>query len=183
MSAGERHITAVHELGHAIVGHHLPHADPIHSISILPRGGSLGHTISLPTQDTALTAKAELEDRMAVGLAGRAAEEIVFGEITTSAAEDLEAVTATAKNMIMRFGMSRALGTRVFGHDETQPFVGRTVSRPASYSQQTARDIDDEIRRLDRARLRRRPADPPRPPLPARRHRAGAPRARDARRR
>jgi cell division protease FtsH len=146
VSAGERHITAVHELGHAIVGHHLPHADPIHSISILPRGRSLGHTISLPTQDKALTARAELEDEMAVGLAGRAAEEIVFGEVTTSAAEDLEAVTATAKNMIMRFGMSRALGTRAFGHDETQPFVGRTVSRPASYSQQTARDIDDEIR-------------------------------------
>ena len=148
VSAGERHITAVHELGHAIVGHHLPHADAIHSISILPRGRSLGHTISLPTQDKALTARAELEDRMAVGLAGRAAEEIVFGEITTSAAEDLEAVTATAKNMIMRFGMSRALGTRVFGHDQTQPFVGRSVSRPASYSQQTARDIDDEIRGL-----------------------------------
>jgi cell division protease FtsH len=148
VSAAERHVTAVHELGHAIVGHYLPHADPIHSISILPRGRSLGHTISLPTQDKALTAEAELEDRMAVGLAGRAAEEIVFGEITTSAADDLKAVTATARNMVTRFGMSRALGTRVFGRDEAQPFVGRSVSRPASYSQQTARDIDDEIRRL-----------------------------------
>ena len=97
MSAAERHITAVHELGHAIVGHHLPHADPIHTISILPRGQSLGHTITLPTEDKALTSRAELEDRMAVALAGRAAEQIVFNQVTTSAAEDLEAVTAIAR--------------------------------------------------------------------------------------
>ena len=148
VSAAERHITAVHELGHAIVGHHLPHADPIHMISILPRGRSLGHTITLPTEDRALTSRAELEDRMAVALAGRAAEKVVFNQVTTSAADDLETATATARAMVMRFGMSRDLGTRVFGRDETQPFVGRTVSRPASYSQQTARDIDDEIRGL-----------------------------------
>ncbi len=148
VSAAERRITAVHELGHAIVGHHLPHADPIHTISILPRGQSLGHTITLPTEDKALTSRAELEDRMAVALAGRAAEQIVFNQVTTSAAEDLEAVTATAKAMVMRFGMGRGLGARVFGGDATQPFLGRAVSRPSDYSQQTARDIDDEMGRL-----------------------------------
>jgi cell division protease FtsH len=148
VSPAERRITAVHELGHAIVGHHLPHADPIHTISILPRGRSLGHTITLPTEDRALTSRAELEDQMAVALAGRAAELIVFDQVTTSAAEDLEVVTATARDMVMRFGMACGLGARVFGTDATQPFVGRSLSRPPDYSQQTARDIDDEIGRL-----------------------------------
>jgi cell division protease FtsH len=148
VSPAERHVTAVHELGHAIVGHHLPHADPVHTISILPRGESLGHTITLPTEDKALTSRAELEERMAVALAGRAAERIVFNQATTSAADDLEAVTATAKDMVMRFGMGRGLEARVFGSDATQPFVGRALSRAPDYSQQTARDIDDEIGRL-----------------------------------
>jgi cell division protease FtsH len=148
VSAAERHITAVHELGHALVGHHLPHADPIHTISILPRGQSLGRTITLPTEDKALTSRAELEDRMTVALAGRAAEEVVFNQVTTSGARDLESVTATAKDMVMRFGMSRELGPRVFGHNALQPFVGRSLSRPSDYSQQTARDIDAEIRNL-----------------------------------
>ena len=120
----------------------------MHTISILPRGQSLGHTITLPAEDKALTSRAELEDRMAVALAGRAAEQIVFNQVTTSAAADLEAVTATAKDMVMRFGMGRGLVARVFGDDATQPFVGRAVSRPSDYSQQTARDIDDEIGRL-----------------------------------
>ena len=148
VSQAERRITAVHELGHAIVGHHLPHADPIHTVSILPRGRSLGQTTTMPAEDRALTSRAELEDRMAVGLAGRAAEQIVFNQVTTSAAEDLEAVTATAKDMVMRFGMGRGLGARVFGSDATQPFVGRSLSRPPDYSQHTARGIDDEIGRL-----------------------------------
>ena len=148
VSQAERRITAVHELGHAIVGHHLPHADPIHTVSILPRGRSLGQTTTLPAEDRALTSRAELEDRMAVGLAGRAAEQIVFNQVTTSAAEDLEAVTATAKDMVMRFGMGRGLGARVFGSDATQPFVVRSLSRPPDYSQHTARGIDDEIGRL-----------------------------------
>ena len=148
VSAAERRITAVHELGHAIVGQHLPYADPIHTISILPRGRSLGQTVTLPTDDKALTSRAELEDRMAVALAGRAAEKIVFNQATTSAAEDLEAVTAMARDMVMRLAMSRGLGARVFGSEATQPFVGRARSRAPDYSQQTARDIDDEIGRL-----------------------------------
>ncbi len=119
VSAAERRIAAVHELGHAIVGHHLPHADPIHTISILPRGRSLGQTITLPTEEKALTSRAELEDRMAVALAGRAAEQVVFNQVTTSASEDLEAVTATAREMVRRFGMGRGLGVRVFGSEAT----------------------------------------------------------------
>ena len=181
VSPAERHVTAVHELGHAIVGHHLPHADPVHTISILPRGQSLGHTITLPTEDKALTSRAELEERMAVALAGRAAEQIVFNQVTTSAAEDLEAVTATAKDMVMRFGMGRELGARVFGSDETQPFVGRALSRPSDYSQQTARDIDDEIGRLVAARVRGRHPDPGAPSGAASRHGGRAARARDPR--
>ncbi len=110
MSDKERRITAFHEMGHAIVGHYLPNADPIHKISVISRGQALGVTISLPGEDKFLTTRAELLDTMAMTLGGRAAEEIVFSEITTGAANDLEKVTATAKQMVMRFGMSEKLG-------------------------------------------------------------------------
>ena len=110
MSDKERRITAYHEMGHAIVGHFLPNSDPVHKISVISRGQALGYTISLPTEDKFLTTRAELLDTMAMTLGGRAAEEIVFGEITTGAANDLEKVTATAKQMVMRFGMSEKLG-------------------------------------------------------------------------
>ncbi len=148
MSEKERLITAYHELGHAIVGHLLPNCDPVHKISIISRGQALGYTISLPTEDKFLTSRAELTDTMAMTLGGRAAEEIVFGEITTGASNDLEKVTATAKQMVMRFGMSERLGPRVFGHDRGQPFLGREFSAEPDYSDEIAREIDDEIRRI-----------------------------------
>ena len=148
MSEKERLITAYHELGHAIVGHLLPNCDPVHKISIISRGQALGYTISLPTEDKFLTSRAELTDTMAMTLGGRAAEEIVFGEITTGASNDLEKVTATAKQMVMRFGMSERLGPRVFGHDRGQPFLGREFSSEPDYSDEIAREIDDEIRRI-----------------------------------
>ncbi|HWM55988.1 MAG TPA: ATP-dependent zinc metalloprotease FtsH [Solirubrobacterales bacterium] len=148
MSEKERLITAYHELGHAIVGHMLPNCDPVHKISIISRGQALGYTISLPTEDKFLTSRAELTDTMAMTLGGRAAEEIVFGEITTGASNDLEKVTATAKQMVMRFGMSERLGPRVFGHDRSQPFLGREFSAEPDYSDEIAREIDDEIRRI-----------------------------------
>ena len=147
MSDKERKITAYHEMGHAIVGHYLPNSDPVHKISVISRGQALGYTISLPTEDKFLTTRAELQDQMAMTLGGRAAEEIVFGEVTTGASNDLEKVTATAKQMVMRFGMSEKLGPRVFGHDHGQPFLGREFSRRA------------RLLRRDRARDRRR--DPP----------------------
>jgi cell division protease FtsH len=148
MSEKERLITAYHEMGHAIVGHFLEHSDPVHKVSIISRGQALGYTISMPTEDRFLTTRAELTDTMAMTLGGRAAEEIVFGEITTGASNDLEKVTATAKQMVMRFGMSEKLGPRVFGHDHGQPFLGREFSSEPDYSDEIAREIDDEIRRI-----------------------------------
>jgi cell division protease FtsH len=148
MSDKERRVTAYHEMGHAIVGHYLPHADPIHKISVISRGQALGVTISLPGEDKFLTTRAELLDTMAMTLGGRAAEELVFGEITTGAANDLEKVTATATQMVMRFGMSEKLGPRVFGHEHSQPFLGRESSAGPGYSDEIAREIDDEIRRI-----------------------------------
>ncbi|HTU31586.1 MAG TPA: ATP-dependent zinc metalloprotease FtsH [Solirubrobacteraceae bacterium] len=148
MSDKERRITAYHEMGHAIVGHFLPHSDPIHKISVISRGQALGYTISLPGEDKFLTTRAELQDTMAMTLGGRAAEEICFDEVTTGASNDLEKVTATAKQMVMRFGMSEKLGPRVFGHDQGQPFLGREFSSEPDYSDEIAREIDDEIRRI-----------------------------------
>ncbi len=148
MSNKERKITAYHEMGHAIVAHYLPNSDPVHKISVISRGQALGYTISLPTEDKFLTTRAELQDTMSMTLGGRAAEEIIFGEITTGASNDLEKVTATAKQMVMRFGMSEKLGPRVFGHDHGQPFLGREFSAEPDYSDEIAREIDDEIRRI-----------------------------------
>jgi cell division protease FtsH len=148
MSEKERSITAYHEMGHAIVGHYLEHSDPVHKISVISRGQALGYTISMPQEDRFLTTRAELNDTMAMTLGGRAAEEIVFEEITTGASNDLEKVTATAKQMVMRFGMSERLGPRVFGHDHGQPFLGREFQTEPDYSDEIAREIDDEVRRI-----------------------------------
>jgi cell division protease FtsH len=148
MSSKERLITAYHEMGHAIVGHFLEHSDPVHKVSVISRGQALGYTISMPQEDRFLTTRAELNDTMAMTLGGRAAEEIVFEEITTGASNDLEKVTATAKQMVMRFGMSEKLGPRVFGHEHGQPFLGREFSSEPDYSDEIAREIDDEVRRM-----------------------------------
>jgi len=148
MSERERTVTAYHEMGHALVAHFLEHTDPVHKISVIARGQALGYTISLPAEDKFLTTRAELRDTMAMTLGGRAAEEIVFSEVTTGASNDLEKVTATAKQMVMRFGMSEKLGPRVFGHDHAQPFLGREFSSEPDYSDDVAREIDAEIRRV-----------------------------------
>ncbi|HKI92766.1 MAG TPA: ATP-dependent zinc metalloprotease FtsH [Gaiellaceae bacterium] len=148
LSEHERKITAYHEMGHALVGHFLEHTDPVHKITIVSRGQALGLTISLPTEDRYLTTRTALMHQMAMTLGGRAAEEIVFHEVTTGAANDLEKVTATSKSMIMKFGMSEKLGPRVLGRGHDQPFLGRDYGAEADYSEEIAREIDDEIRRV-----------------------------------
>jgi cell division protease FtsH len=148
LSEKERKITAYHEMGHALVGHYLEGTNPVHKITIVSRGQALGLTISLPTEDRYLTTKSALMDDMAMTLGGRAAEELVFHEVTTGAANDLEKVTSVAKQMIMRFGMSEKLGPRVLGRNHDMPFLGRDMSAEPDYSDEIAREIDDEIRRV-----------------------------------
>jgi len=148
LSEQERKITAYHEMGHALVGHHLEHTDEVHKISIISRGQALGLTISLPSEDRYLTTKSALMDQLAMTLGGRAAEELVFHEITTGAANDLEKVTATSKQMVMRFGMSEKLGPRVLGRNHEMPFLGRDMGSEPDYSDEVAKEIDDEIRRV-----------------------------------
>jgi cell division protease FtsH len=147
-SEQERKITAYHELGHAIVGHYLDQESEVHKISIIGRGQALGYTISLPREDRYLTTKQNLMNQLAMTLGGRAAEEIVFNEVTTGAANDLEKVTHVAKQMIMRFGMSEKLGPRVLGRNHDMPFLGREMGAEPDYSEEIAREIDDEIRRV-----------------------------------
>jgi cell division protease FtsH len=148
ISEKEKAITAYHEMGHALVGHFLPNTDPVHKISVVSRGQALGFTISLPTEDKFLTTKNELMDTLAMTLGGRAAEEVVFSEITTGAANDIEKATSIAKQMIMRYGMSEELGPRALGHDTSMPFLGREFQQQADYSEEIARKIDEEVRRI-----------------------------------
>ncbi len=148
LSEEERKVTAYHEMGHALVGHHLDQDTDVHKISVISRGQALGYTISLPREDRYLTRKSTLMDQLAATLGGRAAEELVFNEVTTGAANDLEKVTSTAKQMIMRFGMSEKLGPRVLGRNHDLPFLGREMSAEPDYSEEIAREIDEEIRRV-----------------------------------
>jgi cell division protease FtsH len=148
LSEEERKITAYHELGHALVGHYLEHTDEVHKISVISRGQALGYTISLPREDRYLTTKTALMEQLAMTLGGRAAEELVFHEVTTGAANDLEKVTQIAKQMIMRYGMSDKLGPRVLGRNHDMPFLGREMGAEPDYSEEIAREIDDEIKRV-----------------------------------
>ena len=148
LSEKERKITAYHEMGHALVGNYLENTNPVHKITIVSRGQALGLTISLPTEDRYLTTKSALMDELAMTLGGRAAEELVFHEITTGAANDIERVTATSKSMVMRFGMSEKLGPRVLGRNHDLPFLGRDMGAEPDYSDEVAKEIDDEIRRV-----------------------------------
>jgi cell division protease FtsH len=148
LSEQERKITAYHEMGHAMVGHYTDQDAEVHKISIISRGQALGYTISLPREDRYLTTQTSLMDELAAMLGGRAAEELVFDEVTTGAANDIEKVTHTAKQMIMRYGMSEKLGPRVLGRNQDLPFLGREMAAEPDYSEEIAREIDDEIRRV-----------------------------------
>jgi cell division protease FtsH len=148
ISPKEREIIAVHEMGHALVGHYLEQTDEVHKVTIVGRGQAGGLTVSFPSEDRGLASRGELLDKLAMTLGGRTAEELVFGEITTGASNDLERVTDSAKRMVMRWGMSEKLGPRTFGNDYSQPFLGRDFGHEADYSDEIAREIDDEIRRI-----------------------------------
>lgn len=141
----EKKTIAYHESGHALVGHILEHADPVHKISIIARGQALGYTLSMPNEDRFLNAKKEMLDSLAVFLGGRVAEEIACDDITTGASNDLERATKIARDMVTRYGMSEKLGTQVFGEAQHEVFLGRDYANSQDYSQATAERIDKEV--------------------------------------
>ncbi|MFY9642808.1 MAG: ATP-dependent zinc metalloprotease FtsH [Rhodomicrobium sp.] len=150
LSPKERKVVAYHEMGHALVASALPGADPVHKVSIIPRGiGALGYTMQRPTEDRFLIERSELINRMAVLMGGRASEEIIFGEVSTGAADDLDRATDIARQMVTRFGMSNALGQRVY-EPQRQAFLGEALvgTRPKDYSDETNREIDIAVRKL-----------------------------------
>jgi len=148
LNEAERRTVAFHEMGHALVALSLPGCDPVHKVSIIPRGvGALGYTIQRPTEDRFLMTRAELENKMAVLLGGRAAEETVFGYVSTGAADDLVKVTGIARSMVMRYGMVKALG-QVAYEEERAPFLGVPVASPREHSEETAREIDVAVREI-----------------------------------
>ena len=148
ISEKEKEITAFHEAGHAVVGALLPEADPVHKISIIPRGMALGVTMSLPTEDRFMMSRGELMAQLAMMLGGRAAERVTFDEITTGASNDLERVTQTARQMVTKFGMSEKLGPMALGQHNGQVFMGRDFGAQPDYSDEIAFQIDKEIRRI-----------------------------------
>ena len=144
----EKRMTAYHESGHALVAHMLPEADPVAKVTIVARGHSGGFTKTIPTEDRSLITHNQLEARLAMAMGGRVAEELVFGEITTGASNDLEQATNIAQTMVTRYGMSKKLGPRTFGKREEMVFLGREISEQRDYSDRVAKTIDEEVHRL-----------------------------------
>ncbi len=144
----ERRLTAVHEAGHALVGFLLPNSDPVRKVTIIPRGMSGGSTLFLPDEDVSYVTRSRIKDRIVVALAGRAAEEVIFDEITTGAASDLEQVSKLSQAMVKRFGMSDKLGPMMFGQKEEMIFLGREISEQRDYSEAVAEEIDGEVRSI-----------------------------------
>jgi cell division protease FtsH len=148
MSEQEKKITAYHEGGHALVAAALPGSDPVRKITILPRGRALGYTMVLPDDDKYSTTRSEMLDRLAYMLGGRAAEELVFHDPTTGAANDIEKATALARAMVTQYGMTERLGAIKFGEGNGEPFLGRDIGHQRNYSEQIAAMVDEEVRRL-----------------------------------
>jgi cell division protease FtsH len=148
MSEDERRVTAYHEAGHALVARALPHTDPVHKITIMPRGRALGYTMVLPDQDKYSTTRNQLLDQLAYSLGGRAAEELIFHDPSTGASNDIEKATALARSMVTQYGMTEALGAIKLGSDDSEPFLGREYGHPRAYSENVAAIIDTEIRSL-----------------------------------
>jgi cell division protease FtsH len=141
-------VIAYHEGGHALVAHALPKTDPVHKVSIIPRGRALGYTLTLPTEDKFLVARSELTDELTMLLGGRAAEEMIFADPTTGAANDIERATTVARQMVTEFGMSDTLGPMRFGQPQGEVFLGRDLAHTPDYSDEVAASIDAEVRRL-----------------------------------
>ena len=150
MTEAERRTIAYHESGHALVGHLLENADPVHKISIIARGRALGYTLQLPEEDHFLETRDGMLDQIAVLLGGRTAEELFCDDITTGASNDLERATKMAREMVTRYGMSEALGTQVYGEAQHEVFLGRDYANHQDYSAETAKRIDDEVERIMR---------------------------------
>ena len=148
MSNEEKLIIAYHETGHALVGWALPNADPIHKVTIIPRGRALGYTQALPENEKYLSSKAELKDRLAMLMGGRVAEELIFKDPTTGASNDIEKATDIARRMVMEFGMSDKLGPMLFGKGSNEVFLGRDYGRQQDYSDEVASSIDGEVKIL-----------------------------------
>jgi cell division protease FtsH len=148
MSEEERRVTAYHEAGHALVAHALPHTDPVHKITIMPRGRALGYTMVLPDDDKYSTTRNQLLDQLAYSLGGRAAEELIFHDPSTGAANDIEKATALARAMVTQYGMTEAIGAIKLGTDDSVPFMGRDYGHQRDYSESVAAIVDAEIRGL-----------------------------------
>ncbi|MGD8244288.1 MAG: ATP-dependent zinc metalloprotease FtsH [Anaerolineae bacterium] len=148
MSQKEKLITAYHEAGHAVVAHVLPMCDPVHKVSIVSRGMAAGYTMALPEEDRNLVSKTKYQDDLAFALGGRTAEEIVFGDVTTGAENDLSRVTKLARDMVTRYGMSEALGPMTFGQKEELVFLGKEIGEQRDYSEAVAEQIDEEVRKI-----------------------------------
>jgi cell division protease FtsH len=148
ISPKEKEITAYHESGHALTARMLPNADPVHKVSIVARGIIGGWTRLLPSEDRHFWTKSQFEDRLAVSLGGRVAEEITFGEITTGAQNDLEQATKLARKMVTEYGMSEKLGPRTFGQRQELVFLGREISEQRDYSDKIAQEIDEEVHNI-----------------------------------
>jgi cell division protease FtsH len=148
MSEEERRVTAYHEAGHALVARALPHTDPVHKITIMPRGRALGYTMVLPEQDKYSTTRNQLLDQLAYSLGGRAAEELIFHDPSTGASNDIEKATALARAMVTQYGMTEAIGAMKLGVDGSEPFMGRDYGHQRDYSESVAATVDAEIRKL-----------------------------------
>ncbi len=148
MSDEEKRVTAYHEAGHALTAWAMPALDPVHKVTILPRGRSLGHTLVLPLEDRYSQTRSQIIDQLVYALGGRAAEELVFHEPTTGASNDIEKATALAKSMITEYGMSAKLGAIKYGTGDAEPFMGRDYGHQRDYSEEIAATIDDEVRKL-----------------------------------
>jgi cell division protease FtsH len=145
MSEHEKKVLANHEVGHAVLAELLPHADPVHKVSILQRGLALGYTLQLPSEDRYIMSRTELKDRITVFLGGRVSEQLTFQEMTTGAADDLKKATELARRMVTDFGMSENLGPIALGRRYEQPFLGRDIMEDRNYSEQVASAIDKEV--------------------------------------